>query len=168
MFEAAGTLNVVYGVLAIHRRAHAAGEPWTVRPRCSPNMDGSCFEWAFHWRQWSTRPTALEELSRLKPRLASHLRVTVTHRVRDGQLVPAEYVLSSERPFPARTIVEFWVVPVMAECDGKRTTAQIYQAARATSAVPEPCSLTDFTKIVAMFIERGYLEVDDSQKVLVI
>lgn len=170
IFSNAGVRRLVYGALIIHRRdlkRHGDGgaqahNALTMRTRFSTATDGACFDWAFRWREWRSRPDALEKIVHLRPRLAPLMRVDVTHRVREGSLTASEFVLKSEKPFATATKVDSWVVSLIAEFDGGRTTAELHQAARSVSALPDAFTLDDMANMVGLFIERGYLEVDDS------
>jgi hypothetical protein len=131
----------------------------------SAGTDGA-FEWALRWHHWRVRKEALGELSHhlssFKPRLAPALQVTVTHVVRHGALVPAEFVLTSERPFLVATKVDPWMMPVMAEFDGHRTSAELYKAASEASALPESFKFNDLIDLIVRMVDRGYLDADDS------
>jgi len=84
----------------------------------------------------------------------------VTHQVQGGRLIPAEFVLQSERPFQAATQVDPWVLPIISEFTGELTVADLYQASRSAAALPDWVSLSDFVSLAATFIARGYLQVD--------
>jgi hypothetical protein len=87
--------------------------------------------------------------------------VTVT-LVSDGILVPAQFVLESENPFPAMTGVDQWTASSVAEFDGRKTVKEVYRSLQDAVGLPESLELADFIDLVALMIERGYLEVDDS------
>lgn len=161
-FSRLGVRQAVYGALVIHRRAPGgdAVPPMTLRTRLSPSTDGGCLDWALRWHQWVSRPDAGRELAEMKPCLSSHLKVKVTHQVHEGRLVPAEFVLESERPFQAATQVDPWVLPVISGFTGEWTVADLYQASRSAAALPDWVSLSDFASLAAMLIARGYLQVD--------
>jgi len=42
------------------------------------------------------------------------------------------------------------------------TAREVYEAARAASELPEGFGPEDFATLVAMMVERGYVEVDES------
>jgi hypothetical protein len=95
--------------------------------------------------------------------LGLSLRVKETHVVEGGVLRPAQFVLESERPFPVATKVDPWVATLLQEFAGERTVAEIYERLRNKSAIPEEMDLPDFTDLVALMIERGYLRVDQDR-----
>jgi SAM-dependent methyltransferase len=154
----AGTLKLAYGALVIHRRV-AAAEPWTIRPELDPATHGSCFDWAFGWRGFSTRPDFAERLARLRPRLAPGLTLHVKHSVSGGELVPEEILLRSEVPFPKTTRIDARIVSLISDLGGRRTVAQLFEAARAAQA--DEIKFGDFAGLFATLIERGYLVVDE-------
>lgn len=166
IFGTAGAHSLVYGAMVIHRRAKDNGagglHPLTIRPRLSTEVDGSDFETALRFHRWRRRPDAVEELADAKPRLAQTLKVKVTHLVKDGALVPGEYVLEARKPFPAATKVDPWIVPLIAELDGKKRSAELYSVALDRLMIPDWFKLSDFLELLATLIERGYLEVDNS------
>jgi hypothetical protein len=129
--------------------------------RLSDETEGADFEWAFKWHQQRLRPRFLEELAQARPQLSTHLRVKVTHLVHEGELVPAEFSLESDKPFLHATRFDGEVVSLILQFNGQTTPAEIYAAARAASAMPDSFSLQDFTKLVAMLIDNGYLVLSD-------
>jgi hypothetical protein len=128
----------------------------------SASTDGLCFEWALDWHHWRSRADSGEGIAHARPRLSPFLKVKVIHRVSNNQLVPAEFMLEAEKPFVSVTKVDSWIVSLMAEFNGERSTAELYEAARAAAALPESFSLNDFVGLVTTLIERGYLEIDES------
>ncbi len=162
-FEEAGTIRLVYGTLVMRRRAGRDGQPWTARTRLSEETEGSDFERAFDWRRQRTRPDFLTRLTDSKPRLAPGLRVKVTHIVLEGTLVPADFILETDKPFLCETRFDGWVIPLIAEFNGERTLGEVYQIykeAGAETAMPDTFGLHDFAELAAMLIERGYLILD--------
>ena len=175
-FRGAGLQRHVYGAIVL-RRAGAEGtrggrEPVTARPRMSPLTDGSCFEWALRWHRWRAEQQASGRLSQAlldsRPRLGSRLRARVTYAPQEGEggggwdLALAEIVLQSDRPFREATKIEPWMLPLVASFGKGRTAREVYDGARQESEVPEGFGPDDFATLVAMMVERGYLELEGS------
>ncbi len=164
LFRRAEMQQLVYGALVIYRRP-ADGDALTVRYRLSADTDGACFERALGWHYWRARKETSGELlstiSGLKPRLSPHLLVKVTHVVQDGALLPAEFIIESSKPFLTEARVDPWMASALTWFDGKRTTAEIYEAMRSQELLPEAVGLEDFIKLLARLIERGCLEMDE-------
>src|SRR5436309_1625228 len=136
------------------------------RVRTSAVTDGSCFEWALRWHDWSRQKSAAGELvtalTSVKPCLAPDLRVRVTHVVRDKGLAPEDFVLEAERPFLAETRIEPWMASLLALCDGASKVSEGYDRAREAEIIPNSFTLSDFVMLLAKMIERGYVVVPDS------
>lgn len=159
-FESAGATNVVYGALVIHRREAVEAEPLTLRAGFTSSTEGADFEWTIKWNQERKHPSFLERLLQSRPRLAPHLHVTVKHTVQDGELLPKDFVIETDKPFLAATRIDGWTVPLIAEFTGERTPAEVYNLAREADAVPEDFQLEDFASLVERLLERGYLMLD--------
>ena len=70
-------------------------------------------------------------------------------------------MLQSDRPFREATKIEPWMLPLVASFGKGRTAREVYDGARAGSELPEGFGPDEFATLVAMMVERGYLEVDD-------
>ena len=168
IFRRGGMRRLMYGALVMQRRvagARGAGAPLTARVRLSASTDGASFEWALRWYDWlraTPVPAVMEALGGSRPRLSESLRVRVTHVPHGGMLVPAEFVLESDRPFFAETRVEPWMAAVLAQLDGEATATAVYAKARADIVIPESFEHGDFIAFLAKAIERGYVEVPTS------
>ena len=170
-FRDAGLERNVYGAIVLHRVGPGTGNagrsgPVTVRLQLSELSDGASFEWALRWYRWRAEREAARDLSQAlldsRPRLGARLRVRVTYAPQDGSLAIAQVVLESDRPFRAATGIDSWMLPLVARFDGRRVAVEVYAAARDASELAEGFQPGDFAALVAMMIERGYLEVDDS------
>jgi SAM-dependent methyltransferase len=167
-FREAGLERNVYGAIVVHRLDGARGAPITERQRLSPRTDGSSFEWALRWYRWRAEQQAQGCLSQVlldaRPRLGARLRARVTYSPDQGRasLGVSEIVLQSDRPFRASTGIEPWMFSLVGEFGRGRTAREVYEAARAAGELPDGFGLDDFATLVAMMIERGYLEVEES------
>jgi methylase of polypeptide subunit release factors len=169
-FTEAGLERHVYGAIVLHRflpeAAGGRGHPVTVRPRLSALTDGTCIDWALRWYPWRAAREAAGDLSRAllgtAPRLAPDLRVKATYVPRDGALAPGQIVLETDRPFRAATKIDPWMLSLVAGFGGGRTARQVYDAAHAAGALPEGFGPEPFATLVAMLVERGYVEVEEA------
>jgi hypothetical protein len=123
----------------------------------STATDGFDFEWAFDWHQRRTGANFLAVLSRAKPRLSPHLRVNATHVVFEGELVPVEFSLETEKPFLHAMKFDGPIVPLISRFNGQITPAELYEAANERSELPERVGQEDFLKLVAVLLDHGYL-----------
>jgi SAM-dependent methyltransferase len=168
LFREAGLERNVYGAIVVHRvdGAGGGGAPITERPRLSPRTDGSSFEWALRWYRWRAEQAAQGRLSQAlleaRPRLGARLRAHVTYSPDQGRtsLGVSEIVLQSDRPFRASTGIEPWMFSLVGEFGQGRTAREVYVAVRSAGRLPEGFEVEDFATLVAMMVERGYLEAD--------
>ncbi len=174
LFRSAGLERNVYGAIVIQRKnlartESAAPRPVTRRLRLGTLTDGRSFDWALGWHAWRSRKEASGELTqticRLRPSLSPHLQAKVTHSVQQACLVPADVVLELEKPFPAASRIDLWMMHMIAKFDGRRTPEEVYSAARGTLPLPESFTFEDFAMLVANMIERGYLQVEQVEQV---
>lgn len=169
-FREAGLERNVYGAIVLRRRderdVSAGGQPVTERPRLGPRTDGACLEWALRWHRWRADQTASGTLSRAlldsRPELGARLRVRVTHAPRDGSLQITEIVLESDRPFRSATGIEPWMLKLVEGFGNGRTAREVYDHAQAAGASPEAFGHDHFATLVAMMVERGYVEIKEA------
>jgi SAM-dependent methyltransferase len=156
--------RLVYGALIISRRpsdGRFGHSPMVMRTRLGSSTDGADFEWFLNWRRWRSRLDWQEVLAAARPMLGPSLSVKVTHVVDSGALVPANFMLESEKPFPAATNVDPWIASLLKEFVGELTAAEVYQHAKDNQTMPEQMGFSDFMDLVSLMIERGYLQIDD-------
>jgi len=159
-----GAERLIYGALVIHRRAAHGTRPWQARPTMGVDTAGSDLDWLLDWHRCCEEPGFVEILATARPVLSPHLQVKATHVVADGALVPAEFALEVSRPFETTTKVDPWVVPLIAQFDGRRSVEELHRAAQAGEQAPAGFSVIDFAKLVAMLIERGCLNLGASHR----
>ena len=161
--ERAGTRQLIYGALVIHRRAPGVqSKPWTARPDILKETTGASFDHALRWHRRRSRPDFLDALAQARPRPAPALQVEITHGVREGELIIEDLLFRSDYPFPALTRVEPWILSLVFNLRGEQTLSELYQSVRAASAIPGGFELKDFLELTATLVERGYLALDES------
>lgn len=157
--RALGTRQFVYGATVIRRLTEAnAQEPFRIW--MTPTAVAHDFERLLAWRRHCRRPGIEDWLAESRPGFAPQLLLTARHVVREGALVPAEFVFEIEEGFRAALRPDAWVVPLVARLTGDKSVAQVFEAARAADELPEGFKLEDFVGLVRGMIDRGFLEVD--------
>jgi SAM-dependent methyltransferase len=157
--QSLGTRQFVYGALFIRRAATPViQEP--MRIRLSREGRATDFERLLAWRHFSRQPGFGEWLASSCPRLAQQLELTVRHLVRDGELVPAEFVFSIAQGFEARLRPDGWVVPLLARLGANRSVKEVFDQARTADELPQGFTLEAFAGLVQTMIERGFLLVE--------
>ena len=162
------TRQFVYGALWIKRRGQKADTQVTSdiavhkprRVRMTPAGSAVDFERLLAWRERCRQPGFQEWLANSRPRLASELQLRARHVVKNGELVPAEFIFSIETGFEAALHPDGWVVPLIARFEGKLSVSEVYEQALQAEEMPNNFGLTDFVGLVSMMIDRGFLEVN--------
>jgi hypothetical protein len=157
-----GTRQFVYGALFLRRHPERVTQP-PLRIRITPDAGAKDFERLLEWRAFCRKPDFSNWLRQAKPRFAAHLELTARHLVRDGELVPAEFVFSIEGALQAALRPDAWMVPLLARLGGERSVAEIFEHALKTDELPQDFTLNAFAELVRTMIERGFLEVDVPQ-----
>ncbi|MPZ57937.1 MAG: methyltransferase [Rhizobiales bacterium] len=156
---ASETRQFVYGALLL-RRCTETIATLPLRVRMSERATAADFPRLLAWRRQCRQSSFPQWITRSHPRFAPELELTVRHVVKNGQLVPAEFVFRIEGGFPAALRPDAWIVPVLAGLDGRRSVEDAYDAAHANGRLPEGYALDDFAGLVGLMIERGFLDVE--------
>ena len=157
--RSSGTRQFVYGALFLRRDAR----PVRQAPlRIGLNASGTAadFDRLLAWRQHCRHPEFAAWLAESCPHLASRLVLTARHRVRNGQLVPSEFIFSIEAGFEAALRPDAWIVPLVARLEGETSVRQVFETARDADELPQGFTLEPFLDLVQRMIERGFLEVE--------
>ena len=155
--QSLGTRQFVYGALFLRRYAR----PVNAKPfRIGLTSEGRAadFDRLFAWREHSRTAGFAEWLPQARPRFAARLQLTARHVVQDGELVPVEFVFAIEDGLEAALRPDSWVVPLLARLNGKQSVTEVFAAA--ADELPREFTLQEFSGLVRMMIEKGFLIVD--------
>lgn len=156
--RALGTRRFVYGALFI-RRLHGGTASPPVRVHLCPEGGAGDFERTVEWRRAAREPGFLPWIQTVRPSLAPALELSVRHVMRDGELVPAEFILRVAAGFEAAMRLDGWVVPLVARLDGVKTIKQIFGTAREAEELPADFTMAAFCSLIATLVEHGFLVV---------
>lgn len=155
---AAATRQFVYGMLLLERLPGGCRlKPGRVR--MTPEATAADFERLRRIRQARNQPGFNEWLAASKPRLATALELRARHVVKDGGLVPAEFVFELEGVLPAALRTDGFVVPLIARLDGDTSVRAVFTTAAGQGELPAGFPLEAFLGLVAQMLEQGFLEV---------
>lgn len=160
-FNKAKIVNMPYGALFIRR--HQAGShkrTTTERRKLSDVTNGEDFERAFVLQDHLERDR--ESLSNVNLLLAPDLEVKVTYVVHEGQLLPADYLFETVKPFAAMARLDQWMIPLVTSFNGQITGRSIFEKARADGDLPAGFELEHFTDLLVKMIDRGFLRLPPS------
>ena len=129
-------VNFLFNGSVLIRRHQSARPAFTARVLKGEGFTTRHVDWLLEWCSYVHDATRTEELLEMRPMLSPHAELAVTHRVRDGHLVPAAFSLESERPFEAECRLQPWLAQIVAQCDGHKTWRQHFQDAKNSGAIP--------------------------------
>ncbi|HEV8542839.1 MAG TPA: methyltransferase [Verrucomicrobiae bacterium] len=157
--RSAGTRQFVYGALFIRRLSTPTAPP-PLRFGMGPLATAAEFERLFAWRRWSSRQNLNGSVAELKPKLRKGVELNVRHLTVDDELVPVEFVFSIENELRAAFRPDTWVVPLLAEFNGKRSIREVFSNFQTRGELPEGFDLNAFGGLIKRMIEKGFFEVD--------
>ena len=157
--QSVGTKQFVYGALFIRRYAVEVNS-MPFRIGLTPNGRAADFERLFAWREQCRKPDFAEWLNQSRPQFSARLQLTARHAVQHGELVPAEFVFSIEDGLEAALRPDIWIVPLVAQLNGKRSVREVFESAKQADELPQGFRIENFAELVGSLIERGFLKVD--------
>jgi hypothetical protein len=151
------TRQFAYGALFLRRfTGGGASEPLRLQLRSQGRA--ADFERVLQWRAFVREPDPVERLAGLQPALVRDLELTIRHVMKEGELVPAEFIFSIEAGFQAALRPDGWLVPLVARLNGTKTVRHVFEAAQAADELPAGFTLKAFTDLIGYMIERGFLD----------
>jgi hypothetical protein len=142
------------------RRLHDRVADAPLRIRMTSSVSAADFERVLAWRHHSRTPNFRQWLATSRPRLAPALQLNVQHVVRETGLVPGDHIFRVEGAFQAALQVDGWMVPMIARLNGQHPIAEVFNAARAAGQLRKGFTIDVFADLVALMIQRGFLEAD--------
>ena len=157
--QALGTKQYVHGALFIRR----AAEPVLDRPlrlRMLETTTPADFDRVFDWRRYSRSEGFRDWIAKAQPRPAPALQLSIRHTVENDEIVPANYVFVIESAFQGRLHLDVTVAPAVLRLNGKRTVESVFETCRAEGTFPSGSTLTVFSDLMRLMVERGFLELE--------
>lgn len=151
-----GVVSMPYVHVLIERKAQ--GSALTLRRRIGKRCTAQEMETLLDWE----RTKASVDLGATRLALSPHMELRVRHKLRDGELVPAEYTLFVDHPFHEEEPVPEWVAKISALFIGERTTEQVYALIREDYPIP----LEDFLATVKRLVSMGVLQLASGSKTI--
>ncbi|MGA2073060.1 MAG: class I SAM-dependent methyltransferase [Terriglobia bacterium] len=155
-----GVQNMVYGWLIIQRRDEAR-PVFTVRRSVGRILSRREVAWLLKWETAAVNPAFIDGLADAHPVATPSLELHTVHRMKDGELQPEQFELHTEYPFNVECRVQPWVGFLLPQCDGTSTVRQLHEFCRQNKFIDPETPLAEFTKLLAVFISGGFLEVEE-------
>jgi hypothetical protein len=150
---------MVYGWMIIQRREDPR-PVFTSRRSAGPNSGRNEIAWLLKWETASVKPEFLEILAETHPVVAPSLELRTVHRMKEGDLQPEQFSLHTDYPFSVDCQVQPWAGFLFPQCDGKLTVRQLLEFCKQNNFVHPETPLTEFAKLLMVFIGGGFLEVE--------
>ena len=154
-----GAQRRIYGAL-VFRRAERPAAPAPLRLQLSDESAGPVLQRSVDWRAARRRDDCSASVAAAKPRPTPHVQMNARHVVRDGRLVLEDFLFEMPEGILGRLRPDPWAVPLLMQFDGTRSVGEVFAAAQAGKALPRGFRLTDFADLVAVMLERGFLDAD--------
>jgi methylase of polypeptide subunit release factors len=153
------TRQFAYGVLMLRRYGDPINET-PLRIRLTETTVPADLDRLLHWRAFRRQAGFKPWLSAARPRFTSNTELAARHVVQDNRLIPSELTFHADGAFQSALRLDAWMVSIVANCDGERSTIDIFNAARSRDEMPEAFTFEDFANLVALMVEHGILEVE--------
>jgi SAM-dependent methyltransferase len=159
--KAMQTVRFVYGPILLQRRSSpGGGDPVTCRVKIARAARVPDLLRAIAWVRERGRSDFKTRVARSRPRLAACLELVARYGVVDGELAPADFTFSTEAPYRSVIRVEGWMVPLIGQCSGDRTVAEVHAAVASTGNLPGDFTLEAFIGLVGDSVGKGFLQVE--------
>ena len=153
------TRQFSYGVLLLRRYGDPINDS-PLRIRTTKTTAPADLDRILHWRAFRRQAGFGPWLASARPRFAPSTELTARHIVQDNRLVPAELTFQADGVFQSALRLDAWMVAVVANCDGERSTMDIFDAARSGDEMPEAFTFEDFANLIALMVEHSILEIE--------
>jgi len=160
MLRDLGIQNMTYGWLIVQRRDDSR-PVFTVRRSVGRISARDEIGWLLNWETALAKPGFIERLAEARPVATPSSELHTVHRMKNGELQPDEFKLHTEYPFDVECRVQPWVGFLLPQCDGKSTVRQLHEFCRQNKFIHPETPLTEFTKLLSVFISGGFLEVEE-------
>jgi len=158
LFRTLRVKYLVYGCIVVQRH-DTRREPFTLRLQKGRTSTPAETEWAL---AWNTAAASLGAEALLASRLgvSPELNLAVLHKVREGSLVPEEFMLRVNYPFDAECKCPRWCAGLVAACDGSRTAGETLETLKANGVVDSQTEASEFADVIRVLLGSGFLESD--------
>lgn len=154
-----GTEKFVHGAVFVRRIGALVGEP-PLRLRMAADATAADFDRVFAWRQRRRRPDFTAWLEQARPRLSVQLETTYRYGLREAVVLPQSALFTARRPLVGRIQLEVWMARLLERLIGTATVTDAFEAARASSEMPDDFTLPAFAGLIGQMVERGILDLD--------
>ena len=148
---------LVYGCILIQRKQEDRA-PFTVRVQKGPHSGLMETEWLLnlHTAAWKAGARLLDS----RPSKSDHLHLAVLHSVRDGELVPEEFMFRVTHPFEGECKCAAWIAALVGRCDGETSGWSLFEDLKQAGTIHPESSADEFALVLRALVSAGYLEIE--------
>jgi SAM-dependent methyltransferase len=135
----------------IVRRKTGRSAPLTLRRELGARCTAIELEWLLEWESVAKSIDLMDAVLKVSPAA----QLVVRHEMRNGGLRPVDYTLVANMPFAAEMQCPEWIAVLLSNCDGKRTTSEVYEIMKETG----PIQPDQFCAAVKRLVSAGVLQL---------
>lgn len=159
LFEQQRIRSLVYGLIVLEKQAaDPRGQAFTARRAIGGQSTLRETEWLMAWEAAAKDSAMLARLLESRPRASERFELRVTHRIVEGDLVPAAFQLAIEYPFSLECAVPPWTGYLLAACDGARGGRELLEHCKQQRFIHPETPAEEFARFLAMLVSGGFLE----------
>lgn len=150
-------LSLTAVVLQRHAEERAA---FTVRRKASSHTGAAEHDWMLRWESMATRPEIRRAVLDAPLRAPAWARLSVRHRVQDGEWVPEHIAFRTEYPFEVRADCHPWMTALVAGCSEPLTARAHLERLQQRGSLGPDVTPDAFAPAVMALVSAGLLETD--------
>jgi methylase of polypeptide subunit release factors len=162
LFEKNEVRELVVGMVVIQRLAEQR-PAFTIRRDLASSTPAPALEWAMQWETEIRREGAAQRLFLAKPLSTPGIEIMVRQVLRDGEIFPESFTLSTKQPFATELRVQPWMTLLLPRCDGKTTVADLFEFARQNEWIIPETPAEEFCRLLATMISGGFLQTEEAK-----
>lgn len=152
--------ELVIGVIVIQRFT-GQRPAFTIRRTIRNVTSSAALEWAMFWEAEMHMPGAADRLLKTKPLATPGVEILVRHALRDGEISPVDFTLSTELPFATDCKVQPWMAALLPRCDGKTSIAELFEMAKQNEWIVPDTPPEEYCRLLATLISGGFLQTEE-------
>jgi len=157
-FKNLGISELLSGILIVQRHA-APRSAFTFRRALSSTATLRDTEAALHWQFLFSGADESHPFFELCPNSSPSLRFVATHSLKDGEIVLANFKITSDFPFLMDLQAEPWFGRLLALCDGTCSIRVLRESSRESGWINPETPLREFGELFALLGSSGFLQL---------
>lgn len=153
-----GTTALVYGSVVIQRR-RSPRPAASARIQTGAGLGGQALDLLVDWSSAGSQAALNEMVLNARPAMMSGVEMTVTHRMRDGRLVPEDYEFKIPGAFRTQGKTPEWMAQTIAACDGTVSWREHFERLLRAGKIPPHAKPEEFARMLHPLVASGVVTV---------